>query len=380
MSDDHLYPRFSDSEMARRRAALEGLAAEHGLDALVLYGADRSGTAVAWITGWPVTTEAAVLLRPGQRDLMLVQLYNHVPNARRLAERAEVHWGGDSTVATLCDVMRAAGMGGIGVVGPLRRTGYRMIADAAPRVVSLDDAYLRLRMVKSSEEIAWMRRGAELSDRAVERLRAEAEIGMDEYRLAAIIESAYLAEGGVNQIHYLAATPMDAPDVCVPAQWPSTRRLRAGDVVVTEISASWWGYPGQVLRTMTVGAEPTPLFAELHRVADAAYQAVLARLRHGATAEEVVEAASLIEEAGFTIYDDLLHGYGGGYLPPVLRTRGSGGAVPDVAFQAGMTVVIQPNVITRDEKAGVQTGGLVLVTEEGATPLQRADPGLWVIG
>ena len=34
-----------------------------------------------------------------------------------------------------------------------------------------------------------------------------------------------------------------------------------------------------------------------------------------------------------------------------------------------MTVVIQPNVVTRDETAGVQTGELVAVTENGAKRL-----------
>jgi Xaa-Pro aminopeptidase len=39
--------------------------------------------------------------------------------------------------------------------------------------------------------------------------------------------------------------------------------------------------------------------------------------------------------------------------------------VPNAPFRAGMTVVIQPNVATRDGKAGVQTGEMVLVTQHG---------------
>jgi hypothetical protein len=40
-----------------------------------------------------------------------------------------------------------------------------------------------------------------------------------------------------------------------------------------------------------------------------------------------------------------------------------------------MTVVVQPNVVTRDETAGVQTGELLVVTEGGAEPLHRYDRG-----
>ena len=85
---------------------------------------------------------------------------------------------------------------------------------------------------------------------------------------------------------------------------------------------------------------------------------------------QVIEASGVIEDAGFTIIDDLLHGYGGGYLPPILgSTSRPAGPVPEEPFRAGMTVVIQPNVVTRDGKAGVQTGEMVLITKDG----NRAD-------
>jgi hypothetical protein len=38
-------------------------------------------------------------------------------------------------------------------------------------------------------------------------------------------------------------------------------------------------------------------------------------------------------------------------------------------FEAGETIVIQPNVITEDESVGVQVGELCVVTEDGASSL-----------
>ncbi len=91
---------------------------------------------------------------------------------------------------------------------------------------------------------------------------------------------------------------------------------------------------------------------------------------------EVIEAAGVIEEAGFTIIDDLLHGYGGGYLPPILGSQSRPSAhVPDEPFRAGMVVVIQPNVVTTDGKAGVQTGEMVLITETGIEPMHAVPRG-----
>jgi len=45
-----------------------------------------------------------------------------------------------------------------------------------------------------------------------------------------------------------------------------------------------------------------------------------------------------------------------------------------------MTCVVQPNVITPDQKAGVQVGELVLVTAEGFERMHRVERGLFRIG
>jgi Xaa-Pro aminopeptidase len=79
---------------------------------------------------------------------------------------------------------------------------------------------------------------------------------------------------------------------------------------------------------------------------------------------------------GFTTDDDVMHGYGGGYLPPIIgSTTRSSGKLPELTFTAGMMVVIQPNVVTRDGKAGVQTGECVLVTKTGFERLHAVPRG-----
>jgi len=333
--------RFSDAEMARRHEALAAVMDE--VDHVLVYGANRSGTAVGWLTRWPVTREAVVVVTPGERDRLYVGFYNHVPNAQRLATEADVRWIGEFE--------RPAGR--IGVIGRPARDGE----------VDLNAAYTRLRLVKSGEEVEWIRHAARLTDAGVAALREAARPGVSEYELGAAIEAAWLPHGATTHIHYLAATPMAAPELCVPAQWPSDRRLQTGDALVFEVSASWWEYPAQRLGTIFVDADPTPLYRDLLTTAEAAFDAVVARLRAGATAAELWEAVG-----GITIRDDLVHGFVGGYLPPVLCARTP---VPDFAFAAGMTVVVQPNVVTRDERAGVQLGELLLVTDDGFERLHQ---------
>ena len=188
-----------------------------------------------------------------------------------------------------------------------------------------------------------------------------------------------MAQGGVNVIHNFGVTPMRDPQLAVPAQFPSTQRVQAGDIVFAEISAAFWDYPGQVLRSFALG-EPTPLYRDLHAAADAAFDAIAAVLRDGALPAQVIEAARVIEDAGVTTIDDLLHGYGGGYLPPILGSASRpAGPVPDEPFRAGMTVVIQPNVATKDGKAGVQTGEMLLVTQTGVERMHAMPRGFAVL-
>jgi Xaa-Pro dipeptidase len=368
------YPRFSDGEMARRREALvaelEAAEAAHA----VLYGANRAGPAIGWLTRWPVTREALCVFTPGERDVLLVNFYNHIPNARRIATEADVRWAGPKPMATAIEELerRGARGGRVAVIGPLGYRPYAALAQFASPV-PLDGAYTRLRLRKSAEELDWLRVGCEFTDRAVRAVHEQAGPGTDERELGNLAERAYVGQGGTTHIHYFGAG--------VPAQWPAARSLARGDVIACEISASYWDYTGQLLRTFAVADEPPPLYRELHDVADAAFEAILARVRPGATAAELVDASEVIGAAGFTTRDDLVHGFVGGYLPPVLgdRTRVLED-VPDFTLEEGMTIVIQPNVVTRDESAGVQTGELIAVSADGAERLHDYERGLLRIG
>jgi Xaa-Pro dipeptidase len=81
----------------------------------------------------------------------------------------------------------------------------------------------------------------------------------------------------------------------------------------------------------------------------------------------------VIHEHGFTINDEFLHGFGIGLLPPGIATRQArrGPPRPTFTFEENMCVVVQPNVVTPDERAGVQLGNLFRITRGGAECLHR---------
>lgn len=374
------YPSFSDDEMDRRRNLLFDLADRRDVDHVVAYGTGGRGGAVTWLSQWLVTNEAHLVMSHGEPDALFVQYFNHVPLAQELVRDATVAWGGIATIdATIGELgRRGAAHGRVGVIGPLPFAAARRLEAVVGPVVDLTTDYFGLRLVKSEEELRWFKLGARLADRAIDALAEQLRPGLSERDLVSIVESAYLRFGAVNGIHYFALNAMNAPQYCTPRQIPSTRLVGDGDVLSTEITANFFDYGGQVLRTYSVGADLSPLFRDLHDVADEAYSRIAARLRPGVHAAELVDAANVIEEAGFTTLDDLVHGYGGGYLAPILGSRSRPNEpVPDMVLRSGMLIVVQPNVVTLDHRAGVQTGECLVVADGGAQRLHRCALGAY---
>jgi Xaa-Pro aminopeptidase len=371
------YPRFSDAEYARRHAQLGKLMERAGVDHLLVVTDHRAGNAPQWVTGWPGTVEAYVVFKPGERMTMHVEWFNHVPLAKRIAKDVEVRWGEHRGIQNTVEELRRRGAKRVGLIGPLVLPKCRVLEESF-QLVLLDAEYVRLRLIKSEEEIDWLRIGAQLSDAGLKELMANIRPGLSERELANLVERAYVGRGGTTFIHYIGVTSMADPHLCVPPQFASARKVAPGDVVFCELSATWWDYSGQVLRSFTVGADPTPLYRDLHATAEAAFDAVTAVIRDGTAMQEIVDAADVIEARGFTIYDDLMHGFGGGYFPPILGTKSRpAGPLPQMTLRENMTVVVQPNVVTPDHKAGVQVGELIRVTKTGFERLHAAPRGFF---
>jgi Xaa-Pro aminopeptidase len=373
-------PRFSNDEYQRRHNALARVMESAGIDHLLVVTAHHAGNATRWITAWPGTIEALLIFRPAETMTMFVEYYNHVPQARSMARGVDVRWGEENGIAKAAEELTRRRARRVGVIGPLSGPKWKAL-EASFALISLDAEYITLRIEKSDEEIAWLRIGAALSDAGMAALVAGARPGMSEQELGNMIERAYVGLGGSTGIHFIGATSMAAPDVCVPRHFASRRRIARGDFVFCELSAAWWDYSGQVLRGLTVEAGPSAVYHDLHATAVAAFEAITGAIRPGVPATALVEASAIIEQNGFTTYDDLVHGYGGGYFAPILGSKSRPAGLPaNLTLQKNMCMVVQPNIITRDEKAGVQVGELVRVTESGCESLHRLPRRLFRAG
>lgn len=375
------FPSFSEAEMKARHAKVAALMERENLDGLLVYGTGRFSSDVYWLTDWPGSREAFVLFQPDRDPVVILQLFNHVPMARVMSAVREVRWAGNNTADTVSKVMRERGLDGmrIGLVGALPYRYYMAFQDRLSGAMfkDINGQFRMMRTIRSSEELERIRTASDLTDKSIAAVRDNLKAGMAEWEIPAILEPVYLREGGYAGIHFLASMPMRAPDFPVPAQYQSNRVLARGDCVISEISGGYWGYTGQIHRTFSVGEGPTPEWKAMHDVAVETLECLEALIKDGVTSKDVEIAADMIHDRGYTILDDLLHGVN--QYPPIIQTnKAKRHANRDITFRAGMAITIQPNLMTLDEKMGLQFGESFVVTKTGLDRLNRY-PREWVV-
>lgn len=383
------YHRFSASEMDRRRTAVREMMREEGYDALIAYGDGGFGTNVDYLTNYTPSalTYFVLFADPDEPTLLLVGVGNHLQYVREVAEADDVRTMYPDPASQLRDRLADAGVmdGRIGVTGSRPQNGlFPYLPGGQYEALGLDlvDAtapFTGILAVKSEPELERIRTAAELTDLGMEVIAEEAAPGVREVDLRDALDRAYLEEAGRRATTFITSAPMEDADPGEPLPWhlPSTRPIRRGDVITTEIGASYRGYRSQIHRPLAVGRDPTQAYEDVWDVALETYHSMVDAVRPGNTASDVYEAMAPLLESPYKMYDVMVHGYGNGIIPPLVGTADSeywpGGEDSITAgwtFEPGQVVVIQPNVVSTDERYGMQLGSAVVVRDGAPEVLQ----------
>jgi Xaa-Pro aminopeptidase len=216
-----------------------------------------------------------------------------------------------------------------------------------------------LRTVKDEHEIAAIRRGAEITTRALEQLVDAPVVGQTERALAWRLET-LLRELGAERLAFdvgLGAGPNGA----LPHAEPGDRRVEPGDAVVVDVGAVVDGYCSDCTRTFAAGEAPEwlePVYAACLQAQLAGLKAV----RPGAAGVVADGAArAVIEVAGYA--EAFGHGLGHGvgllvHEGPRLSTESE-----DILIE-GNVVTVEPGIYL-EGVGGVRIEDLVVVREGG---------------
>ncbi|WP_433872659.1 M24 family metallopeptidase [Saccharopolyspora sp. CA-218241] len=371
---------FSDEEMQRRVTALRAHMAAEGLDAVVFtsyhninYYSDFLYTAFGRNYALVVTADEHVTVsanidagQPWRRSFQDNVVYTD--------------WQRDNYQHAIATVLARAGVGSgrLGVeddhIPPVLRA---QLAEALPRFsfVDVSAATARQRMVKSAEEIALIKHGARIADLGGAAVVEAVQDGAPEYEVA--------LAGTQAMVREIARTFPDAElrDTWVWFQsgvntdgahnWPTSRRVRPGDILSLNCFPMIAGYYTALERTLFYG-EPEPEHLRYWRVNTAVHERGLELIRPGAVCKDIAhELNALYEAEGLLANRTFGYGHSFGVLSHYYGREAGLELREDIgtALEPGMVVSMEP-MITIPEGApgagGYREHDILVVTEDGA--------------
>ena len=266
-----------------------------------------------------------------------------------------------SALESICSSGKTIGVEGL----HMRFFEGEVIRQCAPQatVVDATSPLAELRMHKDAGEVALLRRAIDISERALQAMLDDLEVGMSEIDAAALLEGHIKALGGNGLsfgtiLHAGANTPL-------PHSGPLDYRIQDGDALIVDFGATYRGYCADITRTVFVGdaSDAQRAFYEVVRQANEAGRQAA---RPGVTCESVdLSARQVFIDAG---YEDLIrhrtgHGLGmEAHEAPYIVVGNKRELEP------GMVFTIEPGIYRMGE-IGVRIEDNMLITQDGAESL-----------
>ena len=222
-----------------------------------------------------------------------------------------------------------------------------------------------MRRVKDEQEIERLREAARIGALGqMEAMRA-ARPGRFEYQIAAAADFIFRWNGARGQAYYPIVG--SGPNSCVLHYHANTRKIEAGDIIVMDFAPDYQYYQSDITRTFPASGRFSDEQRKVYQVVLEAQRAALARVRPGATFQEINSAArEVIDRAGYGVY--WAHGVSH-YLG--MATHDVGSPAP---LEPGVVLTVEPGIYIPEKQLGVRIEDTVLVTKEGCEILSRDVP------
>ncbi|MDQ6888529.1 MAG: Xaa-Pro peptidase family protein [Gemmatimonadota bacterium] len=275
----------------------------------------------------------------------------------------------ESPYALAADALGAARAGAVLLLEPKTEYWTAMKLTAAlpgARLVDGSGVFEALRLVKSAEEIARMRRAIEITEDAVAATHDQLRAGMADTDIEEILKKEHVTRGvrgdGLVQL---------GPQSALPHGGTVNAILRDGMVVLIDAGCAFQGYVSDITRTRWFGSEPPPKFRLVYDTVYDAQSAAMEKVKPGVPAQEIDRAArAVISKAGFGAYftHRLGHGMGMDGHEPTWMVEGN-----SKPLEAGFVFSVEPGIYIPNE-FGVRLEDDFMCTEDGGALLSRRAP------
>ena len=373
-------PAFPKTEYRDRLARARHLLRDQGLDGCICIAPEL----LYYFAGHEAYTffsDQALIFTTGDDEPSLVIREVDEPVSRETAWISDFrtfHYGKDDPADLVGEAVREKGLVGKKIAADLgsfsASAGYvQRLRDAlAPsQIVDATEAINSLRLVKSPNEIAYIREAASYANVGMEAAVAAMRPGISEIQLAAEIEYAMRSRG----CDY-AAMPTwvrSGPRSPNAHSQATGRVMENGDVVCIEFAGIARRYQCVTMKTFSLG-DPSTRVRAMH---EAGRDSLLTGARAIAVGERVAaaEEASInpMERRGFSQFSNMRFGIGisAAYPPSWVDTMSIIKESKEV-FRAGMSFYLHTSIQIPDEGIGALVGASYLLTDEG---LEQLTPG-----
>lgn len=379
------YEELSLEERDRRWREVRATMDERGLDALVVWGDtgkwDAKMANVRYLTQVGGNGEVGTCVFPRHGDpvvilwslMMLPEWQSATSWVSEYRSSRNPRYARPSWSKSIAKEIREMGLADrrLGVVGlegteaegDIPYVTYKKLQEELPEAhfENATDILEGQRMIKSQEEVKFLRRVAALGDYAAEAMYECAAPGVPEQEVVAHMFETMIKHGSESPIMFLWGA--GRPNRATRLTFARGRRLERGDVIDTEYSARYSGYYGHVQRPMVIGETPAP-YDRLFEASIQSYYAGLEVLKPGLNIAELCRIMfEPITRAGFDLYAGVFfHGMCLGWENPY--------GIPDYprkeeVLREGMVLAFEPGAATPDLRMGVHVGDQILITKDG---------------
>ena len=384
-----IIPTFSQKEKERRWGLVREQMRQENLDALICLPNqghwDQFGVDARYLTQiggfqtevavvFPLEAEVTAIVR-GPNEIEWWGLAQEWVKDIRPCRRSY----GEPVVQRLKEI-RAERVGVVGLKGLVRAPEgivpwgiYEKILSALPRVhfESATELMQEVRSVKSEEEIAFIEKAAEIIGFAIEALVKRARPGVPENRLIGEMLKEMVGQGGepITMLLFGAG----GPEVPWAQRVVTTRPLKAGDLINTEVEGKYGGYIAQALQPISLGPRPNEL-EKIFAATKIIFERMMKLLRPGVTFGEVVAFyQEEVRAAGYDPDGALMHGRGLGEDAPMLWGRVRNFPESQERLKPGHVFILKPAARKGEMRDSIRAGDTVVIEKDGARRLGKRE-------
>lgn len=237
----------------------------------------------------------------------------------------------------------------------------------------LSDSILKLRAVKSDDEIEKIRYAQKIAERAFDNVLNFIKPGVAEREISLCLDE-YMLRNGAEALSF-ETIALAGKNTSMPHGVPSDCKVKSGDFVLMDFGAVYDGYHSDMTRTVCVG-KPDEKMKRVYGIVLEAQLKALDTVKAGITGEELDKSArDVIKAAGFA--DAFGHSLGHG-VGMEIHEAPTASEKSRTALEKNMIVTVEPGIYLPNE-FGVRIEDFVAVTENSCDNLTKCPKNLIVL-